>query len=314
MKNQIGVLCLTILFLSCHQATNSDKGAPASPPQSQNYDIKSAKSDEPDFRFADNNAPPQPDLKKIELEQVELKSPEKKPESPQIKKENETIERKIIKNGDVRFKTKDLKKTKTIIVQAINQVKGYISEESQNGYGETLEERLTVRVPAMYFDTLLSLLGSQAEYFDYKNIHTQDVTQEYIDVAARIKTKKELEDRYRQILKSAGNVKDLMEVERELNDVREEIESAEGRLKYLSNQVAFSTLNITFYRESSSAGYASRGFLSRLTEALKNGWQLTQSLILGVITLWPIILLGFAFYFLFKKYRYKFSFKRNVKE
>jgi hypothetical protein len=302
MKSQICYILLILSVLSCQQNSNSV-------PKSVTGLIDNDNPPQPN-----EVAPPPPQPDRLQKAEIDQNAPEPEQNQPKKQPSNENlspIERKLIKTGDVRFKTKDLKKTKATILQAVNQVKGYISEESQSGYGEMMEERLSVRVPSQYFDTLLNLLGSQAEYFDFKNIHTQDVTQEYIDVSARIKTKKELEERYRQILKSAGNVKDLMEVERELNNVREEIESSEGRLKYLSNQVTFSTLNITYYRESSTEDYASRGFFSRLKEALRDGWQLTQNLILGIISLWPLILLGLVFYYLFKKYKYKFSFKRK---
>ena len=198
----------------------------------------------------------------------------------------DVVERKVIKTGNVRFKTRDLQKTRQGILNAVNTFKGYVSEEGQTGNGVSSEMSLTVCVPAPLFDSLLTIIGSNAEYFDSKNIHTQDVTEEYIDVATRIRTKKTLENQYMQVLKQAKSVKEIMDVERELNTVREQIESAEGRMRYLSSQVSFSTLTLAFYVETVSGG-SPRSFWARLGDGFVEGWQSLLSGIVWFFGAWP---------------------------
>lgn len=208
----------------------------------------------------------------------------------------EVTERKIIKTGDVRFKTHDLQKTRQAVVNAVNTYKGYVSEEGQTGNGTSSETHITVRVPSQYFDSLMVIIGSNAEYFDTKNIHTQDVTEEYIDVAARIKTKKTLENQYVQVLKQAKNVKEIMEVERALNEVREQIESAEGRLRYLSSQVSYSTLTLVFYVEVEARAGSPRGFWARMGDGLVGGWHSLLDIIIGFVGAWPVWLVLVALF------------------
>ena len=261
-----------LAFMACRQASNSENGGkgvvtetevmmleppppPPPPPQSPNIRyvppvVKTAN---------DSEAPPQ----KIDV-----------------------VEHKIIKTGDVRFKTRDLQKTRQVILNAVNTFKGYVSEEGQTGNGVSSEMSLTVRVPAPLFDSLLTVIGSNAEYFDSKNIHTQDVTEEYIDVATRIRTKKTLENQYMQVFKQAKSVKEIMEVERELNTVREQIESAEGRMRYLSSQVSFSTLTLAFYVETASGG-SPRPFWARLGDGFVEGWQSLLNGIVWFFGAWP---------------------------
>ena len=80
------------------------------------------------------------------------------------------------------------------------------------------------------------------------------MTEEFVDLKARLKAKKELEDRYLQLLEQAKNVKEMLEIERELSNIREEIEAKEGRLQYLQNKVTLSTIYINFYKTTQSKG------------------------------------------------------------
>ena len=149
---------------------------------------------------------------------------------------------------------------------------------------------LTVRIPALYFDSLMTVISSNAEYFDSKNIHSQDVTEEFIDVSTRVRTKKSLENQYLTILKQAKSIKEIMEVRRELNTVREEIESAEGRLRYLSSQVSYSTLTLAFYKDISGRGGSPRGFWSRIGNGFVNGWQMLLDFVIVLVSTLPILL------------------------
>ncbi len=221
---------------------------------------------------------------------------EKKTNSPSTL---ETVERKIIKTGDIRFRTSDLNQTRNAIAQAVQTFKGYVSEENQSGYNATSEMRLIVRIPAQSFDSLMSIITTHAIYFDSKIVNSQDVTEEFIDVSARLKTKKALENQYIDLLKKAHNIKDIMEIERELNNVRTEIESAEGRLRYLSNQVTFSTLNIAFYKE--SAHKVRQGFWSRLGDSFIEGWYSLLDFFVGLASLWAFLLAAIAVFWLLRR-------------
>jgi hypothetical protein len=192
-------------------------------------------------------------------------------------------ERKLIRNGTMDMKVDNVSETKAEIIKICRELNAYLSNESETNYGDRLLFQHTIRVPAAKFDDLLARLEGLADKVENKNIITEDVTEQFIDTEARLKTKKELEARYLEILKQARSVEDILSVESQLNHVRSEIESMEGRLKYLRNQVAFSTLNLSYYQMIGT----DFGFFSKFGSSLVKGWQNLLSLIIFLFTLWP---------------------------
>ncbi len=198
----------------------------------------------------------------------------------------EIIDRKLIRDGQLEFQTEEVKKTKTEIEKICKEMNAYISSESENNYGNRLQYNQMIRVPANSFDALLARIEPLAKKIENKNITTQDVTEEFIDVEVRLKTKKELETRYREILKQAKTVEEIITIESQIANVRSEIDSMEGRLKFLKNQVAFSTLSLTYY-ETIGTDF---GFASKFVESIKGGWGNLLTFIIFLITLWPFVL------------------------
>jgi len=196
-------------------------------------------------------------------------------------------ERKLIKNGDLSFETSDVKKTKVNVEAICKELNAYISNENQNNYGERLQFNQTIRVPADKFDLLFQKIEAEAVKVESRNINTQDVTEEFIDVEARLKTKKELETRYREILKQAKTVQDIISIEGQIATVRSEIESMEGRLNYLKNQVSFSTLNVSYY-EIIGTDF---GFANKFIRGLGQGWDNLLAFLIVLANLWPFFLL-----------------------
>jgi hypothetical protein len=218
------------------------------------------------------------------------------------------IERKLIKNGDLSFETDNIKKTKGSVETICKEFNAYISNENQNNFEERIQYNQTIRVPADKFDILVQRIEAYAVKVDSKNINTQDVTEEFIDVEARLKTKKELEARYREILKQAKTVQDIVSIEGQISNVRSEIESMEGRLNFLKNQVGFSTLNVSYY-EIIGTDF---GFATKLVRALHRGWDNLLSFMILTVNLWPFILLVFGFVFGIRLWRKRKSNQSSV--
>jgi hypothetical protein len=141
-------------------------------------------------------------------------------------------------------------------------------------------------VPADQFDNLIKRIEPLARKIDNRSINTQDVTEEFIDVEARLTTKKELEGRFREILKQAKTVEEIVSIESQIANVRAEVESMEGRLKYLQNQVSYSTLNVSYY-EITGADF---GFASKFMGSIKGGWDNLLLFLIFLVTLWPFVL------------------------
>ena len=97
------------------------------------------------------------------------------------------------------------------------------------------------------------------------------MTEEYIDLEARIRTKKALEAQFLEIMKQARKISDAMEVQTQLAEVRTEIERLEGRRRFLENQSALSTINITLHTPTPVVAAATRGFVYDLKAAFGDG-------------------------------------------
>lgn len=211
----------------------------------------------------------------------------------------ETIERKVIRQGDITFETRDADRTRADIRRSVGSLGGYLSGDNAYASGDQIEYRLDVRIPAERFDSLLLLISEKAGRIESRNISSQDVTSEFIDVQARIRTKKELEQRYLQLLAKASTVEEILSIERELGTLRSDIESIEGRMKYLSDQVAMSTLTVTFHEKASSGSDFGHGF----AEALRNGWANILSFILDIVGYWPFLLIGTVTFLGYRRWR-----------
>lgn len=223
-------------------------------------------------------------------------------EMPQEDEKQVDNQQKIIKTGNLRFETQDLAETRDRILKALSAANGYIENESAGKDYQGNYQDLKLRIPSENFQQALDLISKGVEYYDEKTISQRDVTEEFIDIEARLKAKRELENRYLELLNKASSVKEILEIERELSLIREEIEAKEGRLKYLSKQVSYSTLNVHFYKTSVETG-VTKSYGSKIIQALKGGWEGISTFVLGLIYIWPFILLVILAIFLIRRWQ-----------
>ncbi|MFT5890081.1 MAG: hypothetical protein ACI9Y7_000169 [Dokdonia sp.] len=203
---------------------------------------------------------------------------------------NQTTTQKIIKTGNLRFETQELKKTHQKILAAVQKANGYVQRDNTGKNNNSQYHNLTVRVPSENFDTVIQAISDGVAYFEEKTISQRDVTEEFVDLNARLKAKRTLEKRYLELLSKAKNVKEMLEIERELSKIREEIEAREGRLQYLQSQVSESTITIYFYKISSERG-VTVSYGRKVSNAFKNGWSNISEFFLGLLHIWPFIIL-----------------------
>jgi len=229
---------------------------------------------------------------------------------------NVLIDKKIIKDARVGVEVEDYFTYRQNIDSLILSLNGYISNDNLDKNDYSINSNLTIRVPSKFFDKLIYGLESGSEKLLYKNISARDVTEEFIDIEARLKTKKEVEKRYIQLLARAKNIKEILEVEEKLRVIREEIEAREGRLNYLKKQVSFSTiyLQITQKLDYKYEPVKEKSFFQRLFKSLDKGWKGFVSFLLFLFRIWPLILIGFIVYYYIRKIRKKKKLKRMQEE
>ena len=145
-----------------------------------------------------------------------------------------------------------------------------------------------------------------ASNFENKEISSQNVTEEYIDIDARLKAKKVLEAHYLELLKKANKVSEMLEIEAQLSAIREEIEAKQGQLRYMQSQIAMSTLTIEFYKNVPEEAGATVSFGGKIWNAISSGFNSFSGFCIGLLSIWPfLIILATAFYYIRKRFKKK---------
>lgn len=200
--------------------------------------------------------------------------------------------KKITMEGDIRFQTADVNKTRKAIISEVKKAGGYIAEDIQSK-DENLDQKeyvLKVLVPAKNFDFLVDTVSASADKIDSKNISIKDVTTQYIDMKTRLENKHKLEQTYLGLLKQAKRMSEVLEIEDKITEIHSDIESSQGELNYLVKQVAYSSLDITFYTKTAAA-YSGNSFGDKLASAIAGGWEALQVLFFCLINIWPFIII-----------------------
>lgn len=153
-------------------------------------------------------------------------------------------ERKVISTASLTIEVESVEAAINKITNITIENAGFISSSSIRDIGGNRKSgSLTARVPQKNFYLIIekvSKLGTEK----HRQVSGQDVTEEFIDLGARLDILKKQEIRLQEILKMANTVKDILEIEHELERVRGEIESLTGRLNFLNQSVEMSTISV----------------------------------------------------------------------
>lgn len=216
-----------------------------------------------------------------------------------ISESSSVEEQKIIKTARLAFETKDVEATHKKILQLAPQYKGLVQSDNSGKDYNRIYKNLIVRVPTENFQQFIEGISEGVEYFDQREISRQDVSEEFVDLEARLKAKRILEERYLELLKKANKVEEMLQIERELSNIREEIEAKQGRLQFLQNQVSMSTVNIEFYKTTAETGIT-QSYGQKMKNALQGGWNGISVFFLGILYLWPLFLIAIIIVFILR--------------
>ena len=197
------------------------------------------------------------------------------------------VQSKLIYTGNINMQVKKYEEARSSLDKIVKAQGAYVSNEAERSDDFYVSNTIVIRVPSAKFDKLVSDAGAIAEVIESKTTSTEDVTAQYVDVQARLKAKREVEITYLELLKRAGQISDILEIQEKLRVIREEIESAEGQLRYWDNQVSWSTLTI-YMHEKDRSQMAAPGFFGKLVKSLSNGWNGLLEVVLLVTTVWPL--------------------------
>jgi hypothetical protein len=179
------------------------------------------------------------------------------------------------------------------------------SRQQAGSDGSKPYEIITVelRVPAAQFDATLAEIRAAGGSVTAEKITGKDVTEEYIDLEARLRTQRALEAQLLEIMKGADEVADAISVQRELTTVRTEIERVEGRRRFLENQSSLSTISVTLQPPAPLIG--TTGFFRSVGTAFGEGVDIAAAITLFFIRLLlalipVLIFIGVPLYFLMR--------------
>jgi hypothetical protein len=219
-------------------------------------------------------------------------------------KKIDTISKKIIKNGQMTIQVGEIKKAQSQVHDILKKSNAYIQTENFRNTDTHENLDLTIRVPHKNFDALISSFSDGIGSILSKNISSEDVTEEYTDVSIKLGNKKIYLEKYRDLLKKAGSTKDMLEIQEKIRGLEDEIDIAEGRLRFIDDRVDYSTLNLELYKEKVRSSATSKiGFGSRFGDSFTEGWNSFVTFILGIISFWPFFLLIPLLVFLWRKWR-----------
>lgn len=158
------------------------------------------------------------------------------------------VERKIIYNASLHLIVADTSEALAEIKRLADTMGGFIADSNVWRDEGHPRATVTVRVPAEKLEDALSQFRGLAVEVESESLDSQDVTEEYVDLQARLKNEQRTEAELLQLLESrseTGKTTDILEVHRELGQVRSQIEQIQGRLNYLSNLSSMATVRIT---------------------------------------------------------------------
>lgn len=208
------------------------------------------------------------------------------------------VERKIIRNADLLLEANAPEESQQKISQIAESKGGFVIESQASSSNSEVTIRdtvtMTVRVPAEKFDESLEEIRKSSNRVIEETVKGQDVTEEFVDIEARLKAKKALEEQFLEIMKQAKTIADSLEVQKQLAEVRGEIERIEGRKSFLENQASLSTIVVQLQTPRAFSGN-SNGFFYQLKESFSDGFSGALAFVLffirAIIALLPFLLL-----------------------
>ncbi|MFC1957914.1 DUF4349 domain-containing protein [Chloroflexota bacterium] len=152
--------------------------------------------------------------------------------------------RMIVRNGDMSLVVESVVDTRDEIGRLAVRLDGYVVSSWTSGEEEKMRASIQIRVPDEKFEQTLVELRKLAVRVDSEGTNSQDVTEEYTDLAARLKNAEATEAQYLVLLDKAEDVEDIIRVYDSLNRVQREIEQIKGRIQYLERTSSMSLITV----------------------------------------------------------------------
>jgi hypothetical protein len=158
------------------------------------------------------------------------------------------IDRRLVKTGYVTMEVSNITESIAGIARVASDLGGYVVSSNESGDKDITYGQISIRVPSDRFDEALDRLGKLAVKVTNKSTNSQDVTEQYTDLQAQLRNLEATEAQYLEILKKAEKVEDILAVQRELSNVRGQIEQVKGRIQYLERTSDMALIDVSLYK------------------------------------------------------------------
>lgn len=206
-------------------------------------------------------------------------------------------ERKIIRQAEIVLETETPSDGQRKIAIIAEETGGYMVTSDVKHYGGELSNMkentlitMTLRVPPAQFATAIERIRETGKRIISEKTTGQDVTEEYIDLEGRLRSKVALEAQFLEIMKGAKTIAEALEVQRQISEVRTEIEQLEGRRRFLDHQSSLSTISVTLQPPQPIITTSSFGFASSVKHALGDSVEIAISIVTGLIRMLGVLL------------------------
>jgi hypothetical protein len=197
-----------------------------------------------------------------------------------------TEERMIVRTGEMSLVVEDVSQAVEDITQMSLAFGGYVVSSRVRGEEEDMRGWITFRVPDDKFETALEQLRDMAVRVESEQTYSQDVTEEYIDLQARLGNAEATEQQYLALLDKAEEIEDILDIYSYLSRIRSEIEQLKGRIQYLEQTTSTSLISVSLEPEEAVVGdgWSALGVLKAAARGL-----VTAGKVLGTIVIWILI-------------------------
>lgn len=238
-----------------------------------------------------------------------------------------SVSQKIIYTGQVNIETLEFEKTKTDLCQYISSIGGFIQSSTVNGsgigYSGLRNAEFIFRIPKdKYNQSFIDLRKFGTVVLEQSR--GEDVTEQYFDTEARLKSLRIQQERLEALLKKADKMEDILKIEKELQSTLYDIENYTGTLKKWDSLIEYSTLTVNIYEVEKIKPTTAKdndGFFNRITISFKNSvtglGEFLQDLVVFLAAAIPVVipfgLIGYLIYRVIKKKTIKYGKVKNVK-
>ncbi|GHN02727.1 hypothetical protein WSM22_42160 [Cytophagales bacterium WSM2-2] len=202
----------------------------------------------------------------------------------------------ILKSATLKFQVDNVDESIGNIEKLVAQKQAVITGQNLTNSTTEISNDIQIRVPSSGFEVLVEDLCKEALFINQRRIYTENVTEEYEDIQTRLKTKREVRDRYTEILKTkAKSVEDILKAEEHIRVLQEEIEAKEGRIRFLQSRVSMSEIKLEIYQKvayKEVPTLTEKPYIAKAKQAIADGWGIIESFSLLLINTWPLVVFG----------------------